>query len=120
MLPLQVPLQDAVFNASRAALLVDALRGADFDAFRLAMTDRLHQPYRLGLIPGARSALHTAQDMGAAAALSGAGPSLIAFCRTGVQEVAAAMRACFEREGVSARLFFPRIALDGARVEIIP
>ena len=40
----------------------------------------LHQPYRLPLIPGAQDAMQAARKAGASAvALSGAGPSLIAF-----------------------------------------
>ena len=41
------------------------------------MDDRLHEPYRLKLIPGAAEALVEAREKGLAAALSGAGPSII-------------------------------------------
>ena len=44
------------------------------------MVDKLHQPYRLPLIPGSTEAILAARKSGAAAAvLSGAGPSVIAF-----------------------------------------
>jgi homoserine kinase len=44
------------------------------------MQDRLHQPYRAELIPGMTEILERAAEHGAlGAALSGAGPTLIAF-----------------------------------------
>ena len=49
-LPSQVPLADAVFNASRAAVLLRALETGDMRAVSAAMDDRLHQPYRAPLI----------------------------------------------------------------------
>jgi homoserine kinase len=80
VLPKTVPLEDAVFNIGRAALVVDALRSGNLDLLGQVMEDRLHQPYRLGLIPGGKRALLAARSAGAAAAaLSGAGPSLAAF-----------------------------------------
>lgn len=49
----KVPIKDAVFNASRAALLVSALCQKNFSLLSLAMEDRLHQPYLRRKIPGA-------------------------------------------------------------------
>jgi homoserine kinase len=54
---------------------------SDAGLLRRAMDDRLHQPYRLPLLPGAEALIHDAYEHGAAgAALSGAGPSVIAVC----------------------------------------
>ena len=79
-LPKQVPIGDAVFNMGRALLVVEALRTGDLDLLGKAMEDRLHQPYRLPLIPRAAEAMAAARQAGAAAtAISGAGPSVIAF-----------------------------------------
>ena len=64
------------------------------------MQDRLHQPYRLKLIPGAEAAIRAARLNGAAAAaLSGAGPSVIAFGLEDMQVVADAMMRNFVRLG---------------------
>ncbi|HET8632087.1 MAG TPA: homoserine kinase, partial [Thermomicrobiales bacterium] len=51
VLPAAAPLADAVHNIARAALLVDALREGRTADLRAAMADRLHQPYRLPLLP---------------------------------------------------------------------
>jgi homoserine kinase len=78
-LPHHVPFPDAVFNLGRAALVVRAFETADDALLKMAMVDRLHQPSRLPHIPGAETAISAAQAAGAAAALSGAGPGVIAF-----------------------------------------
>ena len=45
------------------------------------MTDELHQPFRLPLLPGARDLIELAYERGAAGAcLSGAGPTVLAIC----------------------------------------
>jgi homoserine kinase len=82
VLPRSVPLGDAVFNLGRAALFVSAFTTQEFRLLRVAMQDRLHQPYRTALIPGAEEAIRAGYDAGAlGAAISGSGPSIIAFCK---------------------------------------
>ena len=80
ILPKQIDRKDAIYNISRAVIVTEAFRVGDLKMLGEAMTDRLHQPYRLPLIPGAQAAMDAMKQAGAAAvALSGAGPSLIAF-----------------------------------------
>jgi homoserine kinase len=78
VLPKSYSRNDALFNIGRSALVVDALRTGDLDLLQKVMEDRIHQPYRLKHINGGTAALKTAKQFGAAA-LSGAGPSIIAF-----------------------------------------
>ena len=52
VLPKDVPLKDAVFNAQRLAMFVEAVHTKDAELMRLALKDRLHQPYRMKLIQG--------------------------------------------------------------------
>ena len=80
-LPGRVPLPDAANQAARAALLATAVLTSDASLLRRAMDDRLHQPYRLPLLPGSARLIETAYQIGAAGAcLSGAGPSVLAIC----------------------------------------
>jgi homoserine kinase len=116
-LPQQVKLADAVFNVGRAALVLEALRTSDPTLLGTVMEDRLHQPYRLPLIAGATEALAAATRSGAAAgALSGAGPSVIAFLLADPGEVCHAMTAAFEQVGVQARAFALHTTNRGAEV----
>jgi homoserine kinase len=105
-LPHTISRADAVFNSARTPLVVEALRTGDLELLGKVMDDRLHQPYRLPLIPGALEALRAAREAGAAAAaISGAGPSLIAFCPGDPGVAREAMAAAFARAGVEARTF---------------
>lgn len=96
-LPELIPMKDAVFNLSRVALLVSALKDGDWDLLKVALNDRLHQPYRSWLIPGMEDAFRAAAEAGAyGAALSGAGPTLIAFGPPGLnigEAMASALRS---------------------------
>jgi homoserine kinase len=103
-LPDHIPLQDAIFNTSRTGLLIRALETANFKKLQIAMQDKLHQPYRIQLIPGMKDAFQAAQEAGASGvALSGAGPSLIAFAPEQHQEISAAAVSAFGRAGYSCR-----------------
>ncbi len=79
VLPKTYSQKDAVFNASRSALLVAALLTGNFDKLMVAMDDRLHQPYRQQFIPGMDEIFAKCKALGAKGVfLSGAGPTLIA------------------------------------------
>lgn len=103
VLPKSVVRADAIFNIGRTALVIDALRTGDLDLLAKVMDDRLHQPYRLGHIRGGMDAYQAARKLGAAA-LSGAGPSVIAFVSPDKTEKArAAMLEAFKSAGVEAQ-----------------
>ncbi len=117
VLPKTVPFADAVFNVSRAALLVGALCQGRLDCLRYAFDDRLHQPYRQKLIPGMPDVLAAATASGAlGAALSGAGPCLIAFVDRDAAAIGSAMVDAFARNGVNATYLDLNIDSDGAKV----
>ena len=78
VLPSTVSRADAIFNIGRAALVIDALREGNLTLLQKVMDDRIHQSYRLKHIPAGVAAYETAKQFGAAA-LSGAGPSIICF-----------------------------------------
>lgn len=79
-LPAEVTRQDAVYNLSRAALMTASLFSGSLQNLRVAVQDRLHQPYRFPMIPGAEQIFYTAYDLGAyGVAISGAGPSILAI-----------------------------------------
>jgi homoserine kinase len=115
ILPQQVSRSDAIYNISRAVMVTEALRTGDLELLGKAMWDRLHQPYRVPLIPGAQAAMEEARRAGApAVALSGAGPSLIAFTARRVDSVGAAMRRAFEEAGMRTRVFNLTPTSEGA------
>jgi homoserine kinase len=118
ILPEYVLRQDAIFNVSRAVLVIKSLETGDLALLGEVMEDSLHQPYRLPLIPGAQAAMQAACQSGASAvALSGAGPSLIAFSRQPLDAgIGLAMQQAFEQAGLTARVFPLNISQSGASV----
>lgn len=118
-LPTEVSMQDAIFNLGRTPLVVEALRTGDYELLSQVMEDKLHQASRIKLIPGGPAAWLAAQHAGAAAvAISGSGPSLIAFVSlaTDAARVAREMAAAFEAEGVAARPLWLAASAAGATV----
>ncbi len=80
VLPRQIPLADAVSNIAGMGLLISAFYSGDYSALRIALNDRLHQPYRKGLIAHFDGIIQTLYDCGAyGACLSGAGTTILAF-----------------------------------------
>ena len=112
VLPESVTLLDAVHNQARAALLVAALSEGRLEHLKTAMQDRLHQSARATLIPGMDAVIAAAVDAGAlGAALSGAGPTVLALTRREIQEEGApgsaeileAMREAWSKLGIESR-----------------
>jgi homoserine kinase len=76
VLPAAVPHADAAHSAGRAALLVEALTRRP-DLLLAATEDRLHQDYRAGAMPATAALVSRLRAAGVAAAVSGAGPSVL-------------------------------------------
>jgi len=114
LLPETVPHADAAFNAARAALLVPALTSRT-DLLLEATDDRLHQPYRRPAYPRTADLVAKLRGAGIPAAVSGAGPTVLALAdATSAPTVAALAGARFttsvlEVDAEGARL----VALDG-------
>lgn len=116
VLPQTVSLSDAVFNVSRAALLVGALTTGDFSYLAAGLDDKLHQPYRQTLIPGMPDVLAAAKRAGAfGAALSGAGPCLIAFTEANTDSIGRAMVDAFAGHKITASYLSLGIDREGAK-----
>lgn len=87
LLPAHVPHADAVFNASRTALMIVALNEPQY--LFVASADRLHQSYRAPALPQTTELVAHLRAQGLAATVSGAGPTVLCL-HTG--ELAAAVR----------------------------
>lgn len=117
-LPAQVTFKDAVFNVGHALFTVQALTTGDPALLAWAIADRLHQPYRQPLIPGYAAVEAAARAAGAlAVALSGAGPSLLAFAAGHHEAIAAAMQAAFLAHGLASRTFILAVSPEGVKGE---
>ncbi|MFE9745378.1 homoserine kinase [Saccharothrix saharensis] len=83
LLPSKVPHEDAAFAAGRSALAVHAL-AADPSLLLDALDDRLHEPYREPAWPATTRLVRSLREAGVAAAVSGAGPTVLALPPDGV------------------------------------
>jgi homoserine kinase len=117
LLPRQVSLADAVFNVSRAALLVAALAAGDYALLREATRDRLHQPARAALFPSMPIFFQAALDAGAVGAfLSGAGSTLLALVDGPTDTVRAAFEHTAQHQDVAGRTVVAAVGVPGAEV----
>lgn len=79
-LPQNVSHKDARFNLSRAALFQASLTSKNYQNIKVAVDDRLHQPYRSKLIKGCDDVFKTAYGLGAYGVyISGAGPTIMSI-----------------------------------------
>ncbi len=100
-LPKEVSHKDAVYNLSRAALFSASLLTGKFENLRTACHDRLHQPYRMELIPNCRRVFDIAYNHGAYAAyISGAGPTVMAVVDEANEFFAGKVKFSLETEGL--------------------
>ena len=120
VLPKTVALKDAIFNISRASMLVAALVKGNEELLPFAFDDALHQPYRKKLVPGMSEVFVAAKSAGAlGAAISGAGSCLIAFAAAGKgleQKISNAMTATFKDHGVKSKALILSVDKRGAQV----
>ena len=120
VLPRNVSMHDAIFNISRASMLIAALVEGREDLLPLAFDDALHQPYRKKLVPGMSAVFEAAKSAGAlGAAISGAGSCLIAFtsARSHLEEkIAAAMTEAFKASSVTSKALILDVDRKGAQV----
>lgn len=116
-LPREVPLGEAVFNLSRAALFAASWATGNWENLMFAMEDRLHQQFRARLFPGGDAILTRMKKIPEClgVAISGSGPSMLAFARGNPQRVAIAMCQAFTESGVRSRFFVLDTDMQGAR-----
>jgi homoserine kinase len=119
-LPDFVPHKDAAFNVGRASLLTAALCSGQMDLLRLALQDRLHQPYRRTLLPGFDTVIAAAEATGAyGACLSGSGSTMLALAPSErADEVGVAMQEAFLEAGTPSRWW--NLTADKAGARVLP
>lgn len=117
ILPKTLSREQAVFNLSRTALLTAGFLTDDLSLLSVALEDKLHQPYRSSLVPGMPAVFEAAQKAGAlGVALSGSGPSVIAFAQDNLTAIGRAMKRAFKDHGVAAQTIITTPAVKGAEV----
>lgn len=119
VLPKEVPMQDAVFNAKRLAMFVEAIHTKDSQLMKLALKDRLHQPYRMKLVPGLEKIIenlkHEENVLGCV--LSGAGPSILIISeKNNLDKIRSIVRDTWADLNVKADIHTLPVENNGAQI----
>ena len=118
ILPSEIPMSDAVFNAGRTALLVNSLARGDLAQLAVATQDKLHQPARQEIFHPMKVIIQAALDAGAIGAfLSGAGSSILALCQGREMTIGYEMAEAGSKSGVGGEVIVTNPTLIGASVE---
>lgn len=117
-IPKSISHHDAVFNTSRASLLVGALMSGEYKYLSAGLEDKLHQPYRAHLIPGLEEVFGAAKEAGAYnAIISGAGSTVMAYADVNAdhEKIARAMQDAFLKKNEPCAYHILDLDLDGVK-----
>lgn len=119
VLPKEVPISDAVFNTQRFGMFVYAIYNHDSKLMKLALDDRIHQPYRMNLIPGLdeiMKSLKYEEDV-LGCVISGAGSTILLITENNASEKAKnIVKSVWDKHNIKAELFDFDIDDNGAQI----
>ena len=119
VLPKEVPMEDAVFNAKRLGMFIQAVNTKDAELMKLALQDKLHQPYRMKLVPGLDKIIenlkHEENVLGCV--LSGAGPSIIVISqKNNLDKIKSIITDTWEDMNVKVNIMTLPVENEGAQI----
>lgn len=119
VLPKEVPIQDAIFNAKRLGMLIQAINTKDAELMKMALQDRLHQPYRMKLVPGLDKIMdnlkHEENVLGCV--LSGAGPAIIVISqKNNLERIKSIINDTWEEMNVKVNIMTLPVETQGAQI----
>ncbi len=119
VLPKEVPMEDAVFNAKRLGMFIEAVHTKDAKLMKLALKDKLHQPYRMKLVPGLEKIIenlkHEENVLGCV--LSGAGPSILIISeKNNLDRIKSIVRDTWSDLNVKAEIRTLPVERNGAQI----
>lgn len=119
VLPEQVSIQDAIFNAKHLAMLIEAVNTADEKLMKIALQDKLHQPYREKLVPGMKDIMEAFkhEDGVLGCVLSGAGPSMLIIShKYDLDKIKSTVREIWEPQSIKVDIRTLKVEENGAEI----
>ncbi len=119
VLPSEVPMQDAIYNAKHLAMLIQAVNTKDEKLMKTALHDKLHQPYREKLVPGMREIMEAFkhEDGVLGCVLSGAGPSILIIShKYDLDKIKSTVQDIWEGQSFKADIRTLKIEPNGAEI----
>lgn len=119
ILPKQVSMQDAIFNAKHLAMLIEAVNKKDTKLMHIALQDKLHQPYREKLVPGMKEIMEAFkhEDNVLGCVLSGAGPALLVIShKYDLDKIKSTVKEIWANQNIKADVKVLKIEQNGAEI----
>lgn len=119
VLPKEVPMKDAIFNAKRLAMFVEAVHSHDSELMKLALQDRLHQPYRMKLVPGLDKIIDNLKhfDNVLGCVLSGAGSSILIISeKNNIDKIRSVVKDTWADQNIKCEIKTLSVENNGAQI----
>lgn len=119
VLPKEVPMKDAIFNAQRMAMFIDAVHTKDSAMMKLALNDRLHQPYRMNLMPGLADIMQALkyEENVLGCVISGAGSTILVITeKNGAEKAKTIVKNIWSEQNVKVDMYDFPIDYEGAQI----
>ena len=111
VLPKKVSLKDAVYNISRASLMISAFVNGNYDLLKYGCKDAIHEKYRSPLIKNYDLVYNKCISFGALSCfLSGAGPTIMVLIKNDEKEIVNKIRDFLRSENISWKV--KELAID--------
>ena len=119
VLPKDVLMKDAVYNAQRLGMFVQAVNTCDKELMKLALNDRLHQPYRIKLIQGLDKIMvglrHIDSVLGCV--ISGAGSSILIISeKNDLDDIKTIVKDIWADQNIKCEIKTLNIEQNGAQI----
>lgn len=120
VLPEMYSRQDAVYNLSRSGLMTASLFSGNLENLRVAVQDKIHQPYRSGLIKDYDNVFRMSYELGSLGTyVSGAGPTIISLIDAADKDFARNAASHLEKKGIKGwRVELMQADSQGAKIII--
>lgn len=119
VLPQEVPMQDAIYNAKHLAMLVHAVTTKDEKLMKTALHDKLHQPYREKLVPGMKEIMEAFkhEDGVLGCVLSGAGPAMLVIShKYDLDKIKSTVKDIWEGQSIKVDIRTLKVEEQGAEI----
>ena len=116
-LPDSISREDSVYNISRSALLINSISNNNFDDFKYAFQDKVHEQYRTPKIKGFKTISNAAISAGALATyLSGSGPTISAIAESKELTINYEMLDAANKLGINGEGIICKISESGVQL----
>jgi homoserine kinase len=119
VLPIEIPLKDAVTQWANVGGLISGLYTDNYDLISNSLVDIIVEPYRKKLIPFFDAVKTSAISAGAlGAGISGSGPTIFALCKGDeiAKNVYQAMEESYRNTGITFEMFISKVNSKGMKI----